>query len=155
MLPAGLSLIPGTSYLESSSITEGILVSDNIVERGINVGKYQPNGFARVMFQVEIGIVPFESRVISASAETNNGSKTTTTGIDTRLALPITITMKPSLDDPPTYFRIITISALIVAVTSSIFNIIFGQWWRNRRSAGRDKISNYEISVEIIDNDAT
>lgn len=123
ILPAGMTYVVGTSYLVNSTYPEGFLMSDHVTEGiGVNVGNYASGSNALVMFQVEVGNMPFKTREIKARVETNNGTKTVATGVDTREQVVFELT-EPSMDDPKTHFTVSTTSALLVAIFVAVFSL--------------------------------
>lgn len=89
-LPAGLSYVPGTSYLYNA-VTNGqwSKVSDNVVTaNGINIGTYAPNGNAYVSFKAKVTDADklpkcgVNTLVNTATVETDNGGKSDTANIE-------------------------------------------------------------------------
>lgn len=87
-LPAGVSYIPGSTYLATSA-TNGQYVKqsvDTITEQGINVGSYVPGGNAYVKFSAKVNAADklacgVNKITNTAAADTENGSKSDTADV--------------------------------------------------------------------------
>lgn len=89
-LPAGVEYVKGSTQMATSA-TNGqwspIADDDGIVDRGINIGSYAPNGNAYVKFKAKIVAndklekCGLNTLVNTATAETNNGSKSDTANV--------------------------------------------------------------------------
>lgn len=54
-LPAGLSYIPGSTYLKNGTNPNGLKISDNVTsENGVNVGDYNPAAAAYIKFSAKV-----------------------------------------------------------------------------------------------------
>lgn len=82
-LPAGLSIVPGTTYASFGGKWTAVK-NDDVVRRGINVGSYAPNGGVYVKFTAHVATndslatCGLNTIVNTATAETENGSKSDT-----------------------------------------------------------------------------
>jgi fimbrial isopeptide formation D2 family protein/LPXTG-motif cell wall-anchored protein len=84
-LPAGLEYVKGSTYYSNSNTgNKWTLASDNVTARGINLGDYNPGAAVYVKFKAKVvdnsklekcGV---NTLVNTATAETNNGSKSDT-----------------------------------------------------------------------------
>ena len=88
-LPAGVSYVNGTTQFSNSKTNSQWKATDdnNVVGRGINLGAYAPNGNVYVKFKAKVtdndklekcGV---NTLVNTATAETNNGSKSDTANV--------------------------------------------------------------------------
>jgi len=83
VLPAGQSYIPGSTVLTNNANPNGLKVSDNVVNNGINIGNYGEGASATITFSVKVAsreeLTCEEIRMQnSASAITGNGTKSDT-----------------------------------------------------------------------------
>lgn len=54
-LPAGLSYVPGSTYLKNGTNPNGLKISDNVTsESGVNVGDYNPAAAAYIKFSAKV-----------------------------------------------------------------------------------------------------
>jgi len=53
-LPAGLTLVPGTTYLYDSSNINGVKVLDTIAQGGVDTGSFTPNAGSEIEFQAKV-----------------------------------------------------------------------------------------------------
>lgn len=84
-LPAGVSLVPGTTKLATGLSGGYQAVSDNIAARGINIGSYAPNGgnafvkfTAKIADNSKLATCGVNTLTNKAIAETPNGNKSDT-----------------------------------------------------------------------------
>jgi len=71
-LPAGVTYVPGTSYLANNSTPNGKAVADGVTTSGISIGDYAPTANAFVMFDAK---VPSEDKLAcGANKFTNTAS---------------------------------------------------------------------------------
>ena len=81
MLPNGVSYVPGTTKLATSTTGGYVGVADGITSStGINIGSYAPNGDAYIKFKAKVSKAEKlacgkNTLVNTAAAETNNGTK--------------------------------------------------------------------------------
>lgn len=54
VLPAGLTLVPGTTYLYDSSNINGVKVMDTIAQGGVDTGSFTPNAGSEIEFQAKV-----------------------------------------------------------------------------------------------------
>ncbi len=83
-LPKGMKYVPGTTYVSNKKTDNkwSKVDSDELVKGGINVGSYAPGGAAYVKFTaVAEGACGVDTLVNSASANTENGSKSDTANV--------------------------------------------------------------------------
>lgn len=84
-LPAGMTYVPGSTYLSNSTTNSQWVQtgSDEITKGGINIGDYAPNGGnAFVKFTAIVdGACGTNTLTNSASANTDNGAKTDTANV--------------------------------------------------------------------------
>ena len=115
VLPLGTSYVSGSSYLVNPDNPDGIAIMDGIAStEGMNIGNYRPGESALVLFQIEIGDLPFNDIRNTAYIITSNGSRGIVSGFDTRLNTSLHLTF--SMDNPFIYLIFATIPALIVTV---------------------------------------
>lgn len=88
MLPKGVSYVAGSTVAASSASNgQYVKVSDNVTTSGINLGSYAPNGNAYVKFRAKVvdntklEKCGLNTLVNTATAETNNGSKSDTANV--------------------------------------------------------------------------
>jgi uncharacterized repeat protein (TIGR01451 family)/LPXTG-motif cell wall-anchored protein len=88
-LPAGVSYVSGSTQVATSKTNgQWTPVSDNsVVDRGINIGSYVPNGNAYVKFNAKVvdndklATCGLNTLINTATAETPNGSKSDTANV--------------------------------------------------------------------------
>ncbi len=84
-LPAGVTYVPGSTYLSNSTTNSKYVKvdSDEITKGGINIGDYAPNGGnAFVKFTAKVdGACGTSTLVNTASANTDNGAKEDTANV--------------------------------------------------------------------------
>lgn len=83
-LPKGMKYVPGTTYVSNKKTNDqwSKVDSDELVKGGINVGSYAPGGAAYVKFTaIAEGACGVDTLVNSASANTQNGSKSDTANV--------------------------------------------------------------------------
>lgn len=83
VLPAGQTYVPGSTVLTNATNPNGLKVSDNVVNNGINIGNYGEGAEATVTFSAKVAskeeLACKEIRMLnSASAITGNGTKSDT-----------------------------------------------------------------------------
>ncbi len=88
VLPNGISYVAGTTKLASSASNgQYAAVADGVTARGINIGSYAPAGNAYVKFTAKVTDnsqlekCGLNTLVNTATAETNNGSKSDTANV--------------------------------------------------------------------------
>ena len=74
LLPPSVEYTPGTTFVANANNPDGILVSDNIVSEGINIGSYSPDAAAYIKFSATITGGEGSLQNV-AKIETNNGTK--------------------------------------------------------------------------------
>lgn len=83
-LPAGMTFVPGSVFMSNANTNSQWkkIDGDNVVKGGINVGAYLPNGNVYVKFTaIAEGACGTTTLINSASANTDNGSKSDTANV--------------------------------------------------------------------------
>ncbi|HUO61928.1 MAG TPA: hypothetical protein VMT96_00555 [Candidatus Bathyarchaeia archaeon] len=85
-LPQDVTYVPGSTYMSSSQTNDqwSPVSGDDIINGGINIGSFAPDGGAYVKFTATVGDVPCGTNntlTNSASANTPNGSKSATANV--------------------------------------------------------------------------
>lgn len=81
ILPEGMNYVNGTTKLYTTIDPNGSSISDNVTKNGVNIGSYQPNSTAYVMFQAQavsndkLKVCGNNTLRNVARVETNNGSR--------------------------------------------------------------------------------
>lgn len=73
-LPAGVTYVPGETKLYNDEFPDGEVIGDGISQNGVNVGNYDPESNAIIIFSATVNAGTCETIVNTASAQTNNGN---------------------------------------------------------------------------------